>query len=134
MKKLFILLSALMISTSSFAFMEIMALYRNPQISEKIPRCKGNIDCNTFVSLANSYPSLKLSIKNNYPALLEYAEQGEGKKLDDEIWLYQDRSKKILKAGKAIYAKNTNPNDKYIYARGLAVLLFIEQRNGWNTY
>ncbi|MFW1858711.1 hypothetical protein [Acinetobacter defluvii] len=134
MKKWFLLLLALTISTPSFALIEIMAIYNNPQINVKIPRCKGDINCNTFVSLANSYEGLKLAIKNNYPMLLEYADQGEGKKLDDEIWLYRDHSKKILKAGKAIYGKNTNSNDKYIYARGLAVLLFIEQRNGWNTY
>lgn len=133
MKKLalFTLLSSL--SISAFAnFDNMMKIYHNPQLAPKVKACKNNINCNAFMALSRQWQS----IPNNYRYKGEYEiksfarkgitwdSQGRNIGLWNGFSWSQDNSQNYIDNG---MERLSEPHIE----RGLAVLLYIEDKNGW---
>ena len=138
MKKTFIGLAVMFISVSSFAGLpEMMKIYKNPKSAPKISACKGDTYCNGFIALSkqwkdipNSYRyKVEYDIKAYAKKGVTYDSQGRNRGLQNGFYWSTDKSHSFI-----------NSLDRYIemtggmpdsYEGGLAVLLYIEDKNGW---
>lgn len=127
----------IMISASSFAGLpEMMKVYNNPKSTPKIAACKGDIYCNGFIALSKQWPSIPkayryhgFDIRADAKSNISYDEQGRGIGLDNGFYFYKDRTQKFVEgADKYIETKGQTSDN---HEGGLAVLLYIEDKNGW---
>lgn len=138
MKKIFIGLAVMFISISSFAGLpEMMKIYKSPKSAPKISACKGDTYCNGFIALSkqwkdipNSYRykgeyDIKAYAKNG----VTYDSQGRNRGLQNGFYWSTDKSHSFIDSlDKYIESTGGMPDS---YEGGLAVLLYIEDKNGW---
>ena len=138
MKKLFVVLTLMTISVTSFAGLpEMMKIYKNPKLAPKVAACKGDIYCNGFIALSKQWKDIpnsyryqgEYNIKANAKRGATYDDQGRSIGLENEFYWSTDKSQKLIEGvDKYIQTKGNTPDS---YECGLAVLLFIEDKNGW---
>lgn len=137
MKKILIALALTVSSISSFAGLpEMMKVYNNPKSAPKIATCKGDIYCNSFIALSKQWKDIPNSYRYRGEDIKAYAkdgatydEQGRNIGLESGFFLSTNKSQKMHEGvDKYFEAKGyvTESNQ-----RGLAVLLYIEDKNGW---
>ena len=139
MKRIFIAMVLTVSSVSSFAGLpEMMKVYNNPKSAPKIAACKGDIYCNSFIALSKQWKDIpnsyryqgKWDIKAFAKRGVTYNNQGRNIGLESQgYYLHTDKANKISEGvSKYIETKKHTPDDN---EGGLAVLLYIEDKNGW---
>lgn len=134
MKKivLFTLLSSL--SIPAFANLDnMMKIYHNPQLAPKVKACKNNIKCNAFMALSRQWQSIpnhyrykgKWEIKSFARKGITWDNQGRNIGLWKGFY-WTEKSVDYFDA-----ALNHLAEPEPHIERGLAVLLYIEDKNGW---
>lgn len=137
MKRMFIALALTISSVSSFAGLpEMMKVYNNPKSAPKIAACKGDIYCNSFIALSKQWKDIPNSYRYKGEDIKAYAkdgatydEQGRNIGLESGFFLSTNKAQKMHEGvDKYFEAKGyvTESNQ-----RGLAVLLYIEDKKGW---
>lgn len=134
MKKL-LFLSVLLFSLPSFAGLpEMMKIYNNPNLAPSVKECKGNNYCNGFVALSKQWKDIPNSYRYKGGFNIKHnAKIGDGYGLNKGFYLYQDKSIEFSDVGNEYFYDNGGkPKSKEkVFAQGLAVLLYIEDKNGW---
>ena len=99
----------------------------------KIKRCNGNQDCNTFYALSKQWKS----IPNNFHTpdcpdckVKEHARDGDGYGLNKGYYLERDRSHELKEAGENKFYRGgaASKADERIFAEGLAVLIYLDYK------
>ena len=138
MKKIFIGLAVMFISISSFAGLpEMMKIYKNPKSAPKISACKGDTYCNGFIALSKQWKDIPNSYryKGEYDIKAyardgsTYDEQGRNQGLESGFYWSTEKSNSFIRSlDNYIETKGHIPDS---HEGGLAVLLYIEDKNGW---
>ena len=132
MKKLLTILT-IMCSSSSFAGLpEMMKIYKNPSLAPNTEYCAvTNNNCKAFTALAKQWQSIPSSYRYKGEwNIKKDAADGDAYGLNKGFYLYTDRSNELSEGGE-VYYDFSNPKKEAVYARGLAVLMYIEDKNGW---
>lgn len=112
----------------------MMRIYHNPELAPSIQVCQGDVYCNAFSALAQHWVDISddYRFKNTYNIKYD-AEIGDGYGLNKGFTLTQEKSIFLSEAGNLAYYNSGKENSakEKIFAEGLAVLLFIEDMNGW---
>jgi len=135
MKKILTIL-ALTSSASSFAGLpEMMKVYNNPKSAPQAAECNNKTQCNAFVALANQWQAIPNNYRYHGFDIKKQAKQGDGYGLNKGFTLATDKGIALSEAGEnTFYSGGSKAAAKErIFAQGLAVLLYIEDKNGW-TY
>lgn len=139
MKKtsLIAMLVTTMASTASFAGLpEMMKIYNNPKLAPKIAACKGDVYCNGFIALSKQWKDIpntyryqgQYDIKSYARKGVTYDDQGRNIGLYKGFYFQTDRTQDFIEAFDNMYYKD---QDLVNNQGGLAVLLYIEDKNGW---
>jgi len=138
MKRLFIALALTIISTYSFAGLpEMMKIYKNPKSAPKIAACKSDSYCNGFIALSKQWKDIpnsyryqgKYDIKAYAKRGVTYDSQGRNRGLESGFYWSTTKSQNFIEGiDKYIETNGSIPDS---YEGGLAVLLYIEDKNGW---
>lgn len=115
-------------TVNSYADVRSLArIYQHPNQAAQVQRCHGNTHCNAFYALAKNWQSIPNSFRLEGFDVKRYARVGDGYGLHKGFSLQKDRSYNLANAGEAVFY-NGSPSDEKIYAQGLAVLLYLENR------
>ena len=145
MKKLVFALALAISSTSSFAGLsEMMKVYNNPKSAPKVASCKGDIYCNGFIALSKQWKDIPNSyrykgeyeIKSYAKKGVSYNNRGSNIGLQSGFYWSTDKSHRFIDSiDTYIDSKGHVPfsdkNGSGGYEGGLAVLLYIEDKNNW---
>lgn len=133
MKKVLVLLTVFVSVQSYAGFSEMMHIYNNPQSAPKVSQCKGDAKCNAFFELSNQVDSIPNSYRYSGFDIKKQAKQGDGYGLNKGFNLRADQSIALSDAGDTFFYSSGKWSAKKeaIFGRGLAVLLYIEDKNGW---
>ena len=134
MKKIGLIAILAMASTASFAGLpEMMKIYNNPKSAPKVTQCKGNQNCNAFVALSKQWQAIPNQYRYHGFNIKQQAKEGDGYGLNKGFSLRQDQSYALMEAGDAVFydAGGKSAAKERIFGQGLAVLLYIEDKNGW---
>ena len=139
MNKIALGLFSCFISFSSYGSLsDMMKIYNNPGFAPQVKNCDYNGYCNGYVALAKQWNS----IPDSYRYMGEYdikAYAKDGRTFDDQgrniglhsgFYLHTERSIKFVEGLDSYKGKGGYLPEPYI-ERGLAVLLYIEDKNGW---
>lgn len=134
MKK-FLTVLALVGSTSSFAGLsEMMNIYNNPTIAPKYTACQSNLYCNGFTALSKQWDTIPKSYryKGEYD-IRKMAEIGDASSLYRGFSFGEEESTfYFIEAGADTYYQYDNKDKSDLtFARGIAVLLYMVDKNGW---
>ncbi len=138
MKKICLTLVLAISSTYSFAGLpEMMNTYNNPKTAPNVSECKGDIYCNGFIALSKQWRDIPDSyryegahdIKYYAKRGWTYDDQGRNRGLSMGFGWSADRSNRFIE-GAEYYTDNRGYIPDH-YEGGLAVLLYIEDKNGW---
>lgn len=135
MVKIIFVIFGLLISSASFADLSVMMkVYNNPNSAPKVTRCHGNITCNGFVALAKQWKDIPIKYRYHGFDIRQDAKMGDGYGLNKGFYLNNDKSINYSEVGNDFFYKNggASKSDEAIFGRGLAVLLYIEDKNGWS--
>ena len=134
------ILTALALSAAVFAanadgLPDMMKYYDNTAAAPKTAACKGNATCNSFAALAKQWRSIPQNYRYHGFNIRQDAAKGDGYGLYRGFNLQRERSLELAEAGEeAFYAGGAKPRaQERIFAQGLAVLLYIEDKNGWTN-
>ena len=135
MKNLLFVNLALIISSSAFAdFNSMMKIYNNPNLAPKVAKCHNNTMCNGFIALAQQWQNIPSNYryKGSFD-IKKQAKVGDGYGLNKGYYMYTDRAVDFKDVGDNFFWKGGSASkaDEAIFGRGLAVLMFIEDKNGW---
>lgn len=125
----------MLLSTGAFAGLpEMMKIYNNPKSAPAVAACKGNVNCNAFTALAKQWESIPKTYKYHGWDIRTLAKQGDGYGLNKGFSVSTEKSAEYKDAGgDAYYWSGTTTNaSEAIFARGIAVLLYLEDKNGWD--
>lgn len=118
-------------------FAEIMNIYNNPKLAPKVAECKSDVYCNAFMALSKKWKGIPDSyrykgdfdIKEYAKNGITYDNQGKNIGLKQGFYFYTERTNQIIDGiDKYIETESKIPDN---YEGGLAVLLYIEDKNGW---
>ena len=132
MKKIIALL-AQTISTTSFAGLtDMMKIYNNPSLAPNTEYCAVSDDnCKAFTALAKQWQSIPVNYRYKGEwDIRKDAANSDAYSLYKGFYLYKDKSVELVEAGD-IYYDFSNPKKEAIAARGRAVIMYIEDKNGW---
>lgn len=132
MKKVLAVL-AIVGSTSSFAGLpEMMKIYNNPSLAPNTDYCAVTDDnCKAFTALAKQWQSIPVNYRyKGQWNIRKDAAEGDAYGLYKGFYLYKEKSVELADAGD-IYYDFSNPKKEAIAARGRAVIMYIEDKNGW---
>jgi hypothetical protein len=139
LKKLSLLgLASLCFSSQVYAGLpQMMKVYSNPSSAPQVSGCKGDMYCNAFIALAGQWKSIPDSyrykgaynIKADAKKGVTYDDQGRNIGLQRGFYFQTERSQQLID-GMDHYAE-TKKHRPVNYEGGLAVLLYIEDKNGW---
>ncbi|QOW45529.1 MULTISPECIES: hypothetical protein [Acinetobacter] len=124
-------------STASFAGLpEMMKIYNNPKLAPKIAACKGDVYCNGFIALSKQWKDIpnayryqgKYDIKSYARKGVTYDNQGRNIGLHMGFYFRTDRTNNFIEGFDSMHYKD---QDLVNNQGGLAVLLYIEDKNGW---
>lgn len=133
MKKFLIISILAMIGSTSYAGLpEMMKIYKNPSLAPNTDYCGVTADyCKAFTALAKQWQSIPTNYRYKGKwDIRKDAAQGDAYGLNKGFYLYKDRSHELQEGGD-VYYDFSNPKKEAIYARGLAVIMYIEDKNGW---
>lgn len=121
---------------SSPAFKKIMKIYTDVGSNQRIGKCRGNEFCNTFVALSQEWSKIPDNYRYKQTPILDIkklAADGDGHNLLKGYTLTVDHSIDLSDAAEDIYyGGGGRPKaDEQIFAQGVAVLLYIQDVNGW---
>lgn len=117
-----------------FVLSQMMNVYNNPQSAPYVYLCQGNIYCNAFSALSQYW----IHIPDNYRYQGEFnikyqAQIGDAYGLNKGFALKKEQSFLFLEGGNLSYGNSgENMEQEKTLAEGLAVLLYIEDMNGWS--
>lgn len=133
MKRLILTAAAVLFSSTAFSGLpEMMKIYNNPKSAPAVAACKGSIDCNAFYALSKQINGIPKSYSKRDSDLVEYAMDNDFYSLGKGYDLYGDTSKKYSEAGaKPFYYSKDSKKWGNVYTKGYAVLVYIEDMNGW---
>ena len=137
MKKILVALALMVSSVSSFAGLpEMMKVYNNPKSAPKIATCKGDIYCNSFIALSKQWKDIPNSYRYKGDDIKAYAkngatydEQGRNIGLESGFVLTTNKAQKMHEGVVKYFEAKGYVTDRN--QRGLAVLLYIEDKKGW---
>ncbi|PJF05279.1 hypothetical protein CVD08_01410 [Acinetobacter seifertii] len=131
MKKLFMAF-AFTITTSSFAGLpEMMKIYNDPSLAPTTDYCAvTNYNCRAFTALSKHWQSIPKNYRYHGFDIRKQAANGDAYGLNKGYYYRQDRTIELIEGGE-VYYDLSSPRKEAIFARGLAVLLYIEDKNGW---
>lgn len=128
----------LTISPYSFAGLsEMMKVYNNPKSAPQVATCKQNTQCNAFVALAKQWQAIPNNYRYHGFDIKKQAKEGDGYGLNKGFTLTTDKAISLSNAGDAVFYNGGGKGaaKERIFGQGLAVLLYIEDKNGWtHTY
>lgn len=106
-------------------------VYSKPESAPQIQRCKGNTKCNAFYALAKDWQSIPNNFKLEGINIKSYAKDGDGYGLWKGFTLNSNRAIALANAGDAVFFKggNSSKADERMYAQGMAVLLYLENKS-----
>lgn len=131
MKKILALLALTMSSASFAGLPEMMKIYKNPSLAPNTEYCTVTDDnCKAFTALAKRFDSIPVNYRYNGFDIRKQALQGDNYGLNKGFSLYKDKSVEIADGGE-VYFDFASNKKSLISAKGLAVLLYIEDKNGW---
>jgi hypothetical protein len=115
---------------------EMMKIYKNPSSAPKVTACKGNVNCNAFTALAKQWQGIPKTYRYDGSDIRKDAAQGDGYGLNKGFILATDRSIIFQEAGEKVYYDGgSKPREsEATFGQGLAVLLYIEDKNGWSNH
>lgn len=116
-------------STANHHSSALMIYYNNPEIAPQTYQCQGNILCNAFVALANQWQSIPVDYRYDSFDIRKQAEEGDGYGLYKGYTLNNPRSIELSETGESFFYYNNDENNEIIFARGLAILLYLEDVN-----
>lgn len=130
MKKLLAIL--VLISNSSFAGLpEMMKIYKNPSLAPNTEYCAVMDDnCKAFTALAKQFDSIPANYRYHGFDIRRDALAADNYGLNKGFYYYKDRTIEI-KDGGDVYFDFSSKKKSLISAKGMAVLLYIEDKNGW---
>ena len=133
MKKVFLFLIVAVSAQSYAGLSEMMHIYNHPQSAPQVSQCKGDTKCNAFFALSNQLDVIPNSYRYNGFDIKKQAKQGDGYGLNKGFSLRAEQSIALSDAGDAFFYSSGKWSAKKeaIFGRGLAVLLYIEDKNGW---
>lgn len=124
-----VLLAGLFTATLSHADVNSMTkIYHNPQTAPKVQRCQGNQHCNAFYALSKDWQSIPNHFRLNGFNIKADAKAGDGYGLWKGFNFKSDRALRLAEAGDAVFGGSSNKADERIFAQGLAVLLYLENK------
>lgn len=126
-----VLLAGLFTATLSHADVNSMTkIYHNPQTAPKVQRCQGNQHCNAFYALSRDWQSIPNNFTTYGDNIKSYAKRGDGYGLWKGATFKKQRSINLADAGEAVFynAGGASAADERIFAQGLAVLLYLENK------
>jgi len=117
----------------------MMKIYNNPELAPQVQGCKGDIRCNAFIALANHWQSIpdsyryrgEYDVKASAKKGVTYDDQGRNIGLHSGFYFKTERSQELID-GVDVYVE-TEKHTPWNHEGGLAVLLYIEDKNGWAT-
>lgn len=114
----------------------MMKVYKNPLSAPKVATCKGNINCNAFTALAKQWQEIPKTYRYDGFDIRKQAAQGDGYGLSKGFSLATDRSVAFQEAGDTVYYNGgSKPRaSEAVFGQGMAVLLYIEDKNGWANH
>lgn len=106
-------------------------IYTSPQSAPQVKRCKGNTQCNAFHALAKDWQSIPNNFKLDGINVKSYAKEGDGYGLWKGFTLNSNRAIALANAGDTVFFKggDSSKADERIYAQGMAVLLYLENKS-----
>lgn len=106
-------------------------VYSKPESAPQIQRCKGNTRCNAFYALAKEWQFIPNNFKLDGINVKSYAKDGDGYGLWKGFTLNSNRAIALANAGDAVFFKggDSSKADERIYAQGMAVLLYLENKS-----
>lgn len=139
MKKILTLLVCTCLSAQSMAVLpEMMQFFHHPASAPPVPACQGNVSCDAFTALAKQWHAIPSSYRYHGFDIRQQAKMGDAYGLNKGYSLQTERARELAdndashSAYSVYYAGGSkSPAYEKIYARGLAVLLYIEDENGW---
>ncbi len=132
MKKLLLSLTFLIISSASFAGLsEMMKIYKNPSLAPNTEYCSvTDNNCKAFTALAKQFDSIPKNYRYQGFDIRKDALAGDNYGLNKGFYYRKDRTIEI-KDGGEVYFNFSSKKKSLISAKGMAVLLYIEDKNGW---
>ena len=133
MKKYALLLLLGMSAISHAGLPEMMKIYRNPQLAPAVAKCQKNVYCNAFVALSKQWQAIPNAYRYHGFNIKQDARIGDGYGLKKGFSLQTDRSIALSEAGDVVFYDGGGKGaaNERVFAQGLAVLLYIEDKNGW---
>ncbi len=113
---------------------QMMKIYNNPQLAPPVYLCQGDIYCNAFSALSQYWIYIPDDYRYQGEFNIKYQAQiGDGYGLNKGFTLSQEQSILLAERGDLAYYNSggKSPEQEKIFAEGLAVLLYIEEMNGW---
>lgn len=111
---------------------EMMKIYNNPKSAPKVAVCKGNHHCNAFTALAAQWQDIPKNYRYHGFDIRKQAAKGDGYGLYKGFSLQADQSIEISDAGDRVYYDGLSKSkNESTFAKGRAVLLYIEDKNHW---
>ena len=112
----------------------LMEIYNHPETAPEVEECNGNIYCNAFVALSKQWEGIPDSyrykgewdIKTVAKEGVTYDDNGRNIGLINGFYFFTERTNQIKDSIEGLI--ETEGQD---YEGGLAVLLYIEDTNGW---
>lgn len=116
---------------------EMMKIYNSPELAPQAQGCQGDIYCNAFIALSNQWKAIpdsyryngEYDIKAYAKSGVSYDDQGRNVGLEKGFYFRTERSQMLID-GVGNYTE-TEKHTPWNYEGGLAVLLYIEDKNGW---
>lgn len=120
-------------SKDEFTLSAMINIYNNPQLAPPVPICQGDIYCNAFSALSQYWIYIPDDYRYQGEFNIKYQAQiGDGYGLNKGFTLNQEKSVLLAEGGNLTYYNSgENAEQEKILAEGLAVLLYIEDINGW---
>lgn len=121
---------AVAISSSYADTATMQKIYKNQALVPKVQRCADDQKCNTFFALSKQWQSIPENFKISGIKIKPYAKSGDGYGLWKGFTLSSDRAITLSDAGEAVFYSggSSSKADERIFAQGLAVLLYIENK------
>lgn len=134
MKRLILTAAAILFSSTAFSGLpEMMKIYNNPKSAPAVAACKGNVNCNAFTALAKQWKSIPDTYRHKQWDIKAMAKEGDGYGLNRGFSVSTEKSADYKHAGADAYywAGTTTNESEAMLARGIAVLIYIEDKKGW---
>ena len=121
------------VTSDKSSYTAMMKLYNQPETAPATAECKGDILCNAFVALAKQWQAIPHNYRYKGFDIRQQAAQGDGYGLNKGYTLNTQRAIALSEASETVfYAGGAKGKDQErIFAQGLAVLLYLEDQNGW---